>query len=159
MSASLYDILEISPTASADEVRFAYRLQTRRWHPDRNPGDPVAAERMAQINHAYAILSDPLDRMDYDAARLMEQVPAIHPAPMDRGDAKVPASPDSRDTDEVSRSFAAIVLLLATALVCVVALVAGMMWLLDEEGPPGATKGSSAELHKLREFVESGGER
>lgn len=50
-----YDILQIQPGASAEEVQHAYRSLALRYHPDRNPA-PDAAVRMAAINEAYEIL-------------------------------------------------------------------------------------------------------
>lgn len=55
---SLYLTLEVSRTATLEEVRRAYRRQALLYHPDKNPGDPAAAERFQQINRAYAVLSE-----------------------------------------------------------------------------------------------------
>ncbi len=60
-----YDTLGLQPQAKAAEVKTAYRKLAREYHPDINP-DPVAHERMAQINAAFEILSDPVRRMEYD---------------------------------------------------------------------------------------------
>ncbi|MFX8864335.1 DnaJ domain-containing protein, partial [Acinetobacter baumannii] len=49
-----------------DEVKNAYRKLARAYHPDFNP-DPKAHERMATINAAFEVLSDPVRRMEYDA--------------------------------------------------------------------------------------------
>ena len=64
--ASLYEILEVSPRARPAVIRAAYRSLVLEYHPDRNCGDPEAAERMAVINNAYAVLADPLQRAQYD---------------------------------------------------------------------------------------------
>jgi hypothetical protein len=64
--ASLYEILEVSPRARPAVIRAAYRSLVLEYHPDRNGGDPEAAERMAVINNAYAVLADPLKRAQYD---------------------------------------------------------------------------------------------
>lgn len=61
-----YRVLEIARSASADEIKGAYRRLARRWHPDTNPGDPEAEERFKQINEAYGVLSDPVKRERYD---------------------------------------------------------------------------------------------
>ncbi|HLQ78907.1 MAG TPA: J domain-containing protein [Terriglobia bacterium] len=53
-----YDILQIKPNASSEEIQRAYRKQALRYHPDRNPA-PDAAARMAAINEAYEVLRDP----------------------------------------------------------------------------------------------------
>lgn len=60
---SHYETLGVEPTATADEIRTAYRFATRRSHPDLG-GD---AEKMAAINRAYEVLSDPARRAAYDA--------------------------------------------------------------------------------------------
>jgi len=65
---SLYDILEISPVASNEVVTAAYRALSKKYHPDKNPGSDAATEAMTAINQAYAVLSDPAQRMAYDAA-------------------------------------------------------------------------------------------
>lgn len=68
---SLYDVLGVSPTASADEIKKAYRRQAMRWHPDRNPDNRVEAERrFKEIGHAYSVLSDPVKRKSYDEAAI-----------------------------------------------------------------------------------------
>ncbi len=64
---TLYDILGVQPRADDKEVRTAYRKLARTFHPDLNP-DPKAHERMAQINVAFEVLSDPVRRMEYDAS-------------------------------------------------------------------------------------------
>ncbi|MBN8690583.1 MAG: DnaJ domain-containing protein [Armatimonadetes bacterium] len=64
--ASLYEILGVDPKAKSQTLRNAYRRLARKYHPDINP-DPVAHERMAQINMAFETLNDPSRRMEYDA--------------------------------------------------------------------------------------------
>ena len=63
---TLYDALEVSPWASASVIKAAYRCLAQYHHPDKNPGSDSAGERLAQINHAYAILSEPGRRQVYD---------------------------------------------------------------------------------------------
>lgn len=62
-----YEILEIGRNADAASVKKAYRSLAMKLHPDRNQDDPQAAERMKEINEAYAVLSDPEKRRLYDA--------------------------------------------------------------------------------------------
>ncbi|MRR18196.1 MAG: J domain-containing protein [Deltaproteobacteria bacterium] len=64
-----YDILGLKEDAGHKEVRDAYRRLALRHHPDRNRNNPEAAERMKAINEAYAVLSDPRKRREYDALR------------------------------------------------------------------------------------------
>jgi nitrogen fixation-related uncharacterized protein len=62
---TLYDLLGVSPQASADELKQAWRDQARQYHPDVNT-DPEAAERIKLLNAAYELLSDPQKRAMYD---------------------------------------------------------------------------------------------
>ena len=65
MSKSLYETLDVSQDASADEIKKAYRRLARKYHPDVNK-DPGAEEKFKEINAAYEILSDEQKRRQYD---------------------------------------------------------------------------------------------
>src|SRR4051812_14385248 len=67
MSNTLYDILEVSPNASLQIIRSAYRTLSQQYHPDKNSGAETAT-LMAEINRAYMVLSDPLKRKEYDVS-------------------------------------------------------------------------------------------
>ena len=54
-----YQVLGISPGASDEEIKTAYRRLAKKYHPDRNPGDPVAAQKMQEINAAYEQIKNP----------------------------------------------------------------------------------------------------
>lgn len=62
----LYTRLNITKTASAAEVKKAYRVASLRVHPDKNPDDPSAAQKFQEVNEAYVILSDETKRKRYD---------------------------------------------------------------------------------------------
>ena len=64
-----YEILGVEPGAGSDRIKDAYRKLALQFHPDRNPGDAAAIERMKELNEAYAVLSDPGKRQNYDFMR------------------------------------------------------------------------------------------
>ncbi|MCA1839529.1 MAG: molecular chaperone DnaJ [Actinomycetota bacterium] len=66
MGANYYEVLGVSPGASEDELKKAYRELARRYHPDANPGDPEAESRFKEVAAAFSVLSDPARRRDYD---------------------------------------------------------------------------------------------
>ena len=54
-----YKILGVSPDASDEEIKRAYRALAKKYHPDLNPGDPVAAKKMQEVNAAYDQIKNP----------------------------------------------------------------------------------------------------
>jgi molecular chaperone DnaJ len=61
-----YEVLGVPRTAGEDDIKKAYRRLAMQYHPDRNPGDKEAEERFKAVSEAYAILSDPDKRGQYD---------------------------------------------------------------------------------------------
>lgn len=61
-----YDLLGVSKTASADEIKKAYRKSALKYHPDTNQGSKEAEEKFKEINEAYEVLKDPQKKSAYD---------------------------------------------------------------------------------------------
>jgi molecular chaperone DnaJ len=61
-----YQLLGVSRTASAEDIKRAYRKKAREFHPDANQGDAAASEQFKEVARAYQVLSDPDQRARYD---------------------------------------------------------------------------------------------
>jgi hypothetical protein len=95
-SLSLYDILEVSPRASSEVIRAAYKSLMQRNHPDKSTDPAAATARTALIAQAYGVLSDPQRRLAYDESLVSQsaaeqatewRAPSkapLHPAPTKR---------------------------------------------------------------------------
>lgn len=66
MARDSYEVLGVSPQATDDEIKKAYRRLARECHPDANPDDPQAADRFKEISAAYENVRDPERRRQYD---------------------------------------------------------------------------------------------
>ena len=65
MAKSYYDILGVSESASPEQIKESYRRLAKRYHPDISK-DPDAEEKFKEIQEAYAVLSDPEKKSNYD---------------------------------------------------------------------------------------------
>jgi len=66
MKRDYYEILGVSKSSSADEIKKAYRKTAMQYHPDRNPGDKAAEEKFKEAAEAYEVLSDTDKKAKYD---------------------------------------------------------------------------------------------
>ena len=61
-----YAVLEVTKTATVEEIKKAYRKKAIQYHPDKNPGDKEAEEKFKEAAEAYDVLSNPDKRSRYD---------------------------------------------------------------------------------------------
>ena len=94
----LYIVLGLEREATLDEIKRAYRRLARRYHPDINPGDRMAAAQFRTIAEAYETLSDPDRRRRYDATRGRRRPPKLGAAGFEGFDFSVSVSGASAST-------------------------------------------------------------
>lgn len=70
-----YSVLGLTPDASDEEVKRAYRALAKKYHPDMNPGDQHAAEMMNRINAAYDQIKNPQPQHKYSSSEAIRQTP------------------------------------------------------------------------------------
>ena len=65
-SEDYYELLEVPRNAEKSEIKKQYRAMSRKYHPDKNPGDEAASDHYKKINRAYEVLSNDDRRQMYD---------------------------------------------------------------------------------------------
>lgn len=80
---SFYDVLGVDPSATAPEIRQAYRRLAQRWHPDRHRQSKAASDRFIELKKAYETLGNPSRRLAYDESRQRpKEAPQNAPPPV-----------------------------------------------------------------------------
>lgn len=124
---SHYQLLEISPQASAAELRQAFRSLSKRYHPDTTTLPPAEArEAFTRLRQAYAVLADPDRRRAYDAVLQRPATPLVVVPPLPTGPAAVPRPIGVRRSLSGGEWFALVLLGLALALSLVLGV--GLAW-------------------------------
>jgi curved DNA-binding protein CbpA len=148
-----YAVLGVSPSASTDDIRHAYRVLARRFHPDADGHDARAAARFAQATEAYDLLVDGDRRRSYDLRRAASTGPrAARVAPGPTGNTAVrgpvaqaprrptgPRRPPSRSAQRDDHDEFRLILFLAKVVVVVVILIVAAALLLAFRPPPRCT--------------------
>ncbi len=67
MAQDYYKVIGVTPGASEEEIKSAYRRMAKKYHPDAHPGDSGCERKFREINEAYGVLGDPKKRKKYDA--------------------------------------------------------------------------------------------
>ncbi len=71
MEKDFYAVLGVAKDADGTQIKKAFRKLARKLHPDHNPGDSAAEGKFKEVGEAYAVLSDPAQRQQYDQLRAM----------------------------------------------------------------------------------------
>lgn len=135
-----YEILEVSPIASQEVLKAAYKSLMQRYHPDKNPGNAEAAAHSVLVAQAYEILSDSSERAAYDTElkRQLENLNIIRDRTRNVQDA---VSLD--DTESKSHG-------LLWLLVTLIALAIWFIWL-----PSGKNQSSGSEAKETGSLLEN----
>ena len=101
-----YEVLGVARTASADEIKKAYRKLARKHHPDVNPTDKTAGARFKELNEANTVLSDPAKRARYDQGEADPRgAPRPAPPPGWRDTGRDPRGGGAQDFSDFFESF------------------------------------------------------
>ena len=120
-SPDYYEALQVSPVADPEVIEAAYRRLVDMWQADRRPGDPVAFDRLAALDTAYSVLSDPTKRIEYDAGRGERTEPSSVPGELRTAPSRLPGERPTPPT-----AWSHFVVLFG----CAVVVSGGLLWAL-----------------------------
>lgn len=128
---TLYQLLGVRPQASAETIRRAYRLLSKRYHPDTSFLPPEQAiRRFQELNDAYEVLNDPAQRAIYDASlQLWQKLPSSSPTIP----ARSPLGTDMEARPLSGNEVFALILMAGTFVLCL-ALAGALAWLREGNG-------------------------
>jgi curved DNA-binding protein CbpA len=131
MDSDYYEILQVSPNADPEVIQAAYRRLAEKWHPDRNPGDRAAPEKMRRLNEAYEILSNQEKRRAYDQRRSDDSTAEPSAATRRAQGARATSSDQSPQEPRPSPGEPSLPFLLLMAPAAVFALFLVVCWVAD----------------------------
>lgn len=106
MDIDLYGCLGVSPSATTEEIKKAFRSLAKKYHPDTHPGDTAIEAKFKEINEAYAILSDEAKRKEYDLKKKKErETKEQQRQPAGKGKVRQPSYNGKVDFEQMSQSF------------------------------------------------------
>ncbi len=130
-SQTHYQKLGVAPQAPADAIRQAYRSLSKQYHPDTSPLPPeLAIRRFQELQDAYEVLSDPVQRAVYDASL---QIWQRYPYPPSSQPPRSPLEIDMETRPLSSSEVFALALMAVTFLLCL-ALVGTLAWIRQSQG-------------------------
>ena len=140
-SGDLYADLGVSTNASPEEISAAFRSLARTLHPDANPDhgrDSDTAERFKVVSAAYRVLSDPAERVRYDASRTRVSSPTVAPRPVPPTTPSPSGVPDELPQPMVlgwQMTRARAHWILGAGMTCLVLAIAVTAWVLADPNP------------------------
>lgn len=147
LASTYYTVLGLSPSASVQDIRRAYREMSKRYHPDTTDlPSAIATEKFQQLNVAYATLSSPERRLVYDQKIGFSRIHLVQLSPPCSGSGFKPSKTSSAYLDASDRSLSpgelfALFILGATFLACLllaitIGLTRGEIVLQSPIAPP-----------------------
>lgn len=143
-SPDYYEALQVSPAADPEVIEAAYRRLVEKWQAERQPGDPAASARLAALDAAYAVLTDPAKRQRHDTERRGRAEAAPAPNAPPPGQASPPTAEDAAADPAASVNTGGGQGLLLLSLGIVFSTVLAVGWFALKGKPPAGGHAASA---------------